>query len=175
MYADATILSSMKIYEAKINFFQYILHSYGYTKQGTIILTIKEDKGMTTTYKPKGYSSVTPYIIVAEAEQFIAFIQHSFDAVELERHTRPDGTIQHAACRIGDAIIEIGGGTNKDFPPMKCALHLYVEDADEVYNRALKAGARSLYEPQNHDYGERSGGVEDPFGNHWYIATSISR
>ena len=130
---------------------------------------------MNNHYKPEGYSTVTPYIIVAEADRFIEFVKSCFDAEELERNTRPDGSIQHAACRIGDAIIEIGGGTNQDFPPMRNALHVFVKDADEVYNRALRAGARSLYEPQDHDYGERSGGVEDPFGNHWYIATNISR
>lgn len=130
---------------------------------------------MTTSYRPQGYSTVTPYFIVAGADRFIEFLKNCFDAEELEKHTRPDGSIQHAALRIGDSIIEIGGGTNKDFPPMKSAVHLFVEDADELYNRALQAGARSLYEPQDHDYGERSGGVEDPFGNHWYIATNISR
>ncbi|MBO9606148.1 MAG: VOC family protein [Paenibacillaceae bacterium] len=130
---------------------------------------------MTAPYKPQGYSTVTPYFLVAEAYRFIEFLEICFNAEELEKHTRPDGSLQHAAFRIGDSIIEIGGGTNKDFPPMKCAIHLFVKDTDEVYDRALKAGARSLYEPQNHDYGERSGGVEDPFGNHWYIATNISR
>lgn len=132
---------------------------------------------MTSThdFKPKGYTSVTPYFIVAEAASFIEFLKSSFDAEEMERHMRQDGSIQHAACRIGDAIVEIGGGSNPDFPPMKQAVHLFVPDADAVYSRALQAGARSLYEPQDHDYGERSGGVEDPFGNHWYIATNTSR
>jgi uncharacterized glyoxalase superfamily protein PhnB len=130
---------------------------------------------MTTSYKPQGYSDITPYFIVSEADRFIEFLRNCFDAELLERHTRPDGSIQHATCRIGDSIIEIGGGSNKDFPPMKNAIHLFVKDADDVYNRAMKAGARSLYEPQNHDYGERSGGVEDSFGNHWYIAKNISR
>ena len=130
---------------------------------------------MSTNYKPPGYSTATPYFIVSGAEQFIDFLMNVFDAEELERSTHPDGSIQHAACRIGDSIVEIGGGSNKDFPPMKLAIHLYVKDVDEVYHRALNAGARALYEPQNHDYGERSGGVEDPFGNQWYIAMNISR
>lgn len=130
---------------------------------------------MEQTYKPKGYSSVTPYLIVEGADRFIEFLKKSFDAEELERNTRPDGSIQHAACRIGDSIIEIGGGTNKEFPPTRSALHLFVPNVDEVYNQALKAGARPLYEPQDHDYGERSGGVEDPFGNQWYIATYLNR
>lgn len=130
---------------------------------------------MTKDYKPKGYSAVTPYVIVEGADRFIEFVKNGFEAEELERHTRPDGSIQHAACRIGDAVIEIGGGTLPDFPPTRSAFHLFVKDADAVYSRALKAGGRSLYEPQDHEYGERSGGIEDPFGNHWYIATNISR
>ncbi|WP_127579434.1 VOC family protein [Paenibacillus koleovorans] len=130
---------------------------------------------MTKSYKPEGFTAVTPYFIVAGADKFIDFLKEAFDAEELERGTRPDGSIQHATCRIGDAVVELGGGTNPDFPPMKLAIHLFVPDADEVYKRALQAGARSLYEPQTHDYGERSGGVEDPFGNQWYIATNISR
>ena len=130
---------------------------------------------MTAPFKPQGYSTVTPYFIVMGADRFIEFLKNAFDAEELERYTRPDGSIQHAALRIGDSIVEVGGGTNKDFPPMKNAIHLFVQDADKVYNRAIEAGAHCLYEPQDHDYGERSGGVEDPFGNQWYIATNISR
>lgn len=130
---------------------------------------------MAKPYKPEGFSTVTPYLIAAEADRLIEFLKTSFDAEELERYTRPDGSVQHAACRIGDSIVEIGGGSSEQFPPMRNALHLFVKDADEVYRRALQAGARSLYEPQDHNYGERSGGVEDPCGNHWYIATNLSR
>lgn len=130
---------------------------------------------MAKAHKPEGYSTVTPYLIASDADRLIEFLKTGFDAEELERYTRPDGSVQHAACRIGDSVVEIGGGTNEQFPPMRNALHLFVKDADEMYRRALLAGARSLYEPQNHDYGERSGGVEDPCGNHWYIATNLSR
>lgn len=126
---------------------------------------------MTATWKPEGYRSVTPYLIVNGADRLIDFLREVFDAELLERHTDENGIVRHAACRVGDSIVELGGGSNDQFPPMRNALHVYVEDADAVYARALKAGAHSLYPPQDHDYGERSGGVEDPFGNHWYIAT----
>src|SRR5690606_21937014 len=113
------------------------------------------------------------YLIAKGADKLIDFLKQVFDAEELERHCRPDGSIQHAACRIGDSIIEIGGGSNEEFPPMQNALHIYVKNTDDVYKQALAAGAKSLYEPQDHDYGERSCGIEDPSGNHWYIATTI--
>lgn len=130
---------------------------------------------MSTTYKPQGYSNVTPYFIVTGADRFIEFLRDCFDAEEIEKNIRLDGSIQHAACRIGDSIVEIGECSGRDFPSRQNTIHLFVKDVDEVYNRTLQAGARSIYEPQDHDYGERSGGVEDPFGNHWYIAMNISR
>lgn len=128
-----------------------------------------------TSFKPKGYHSVNPYLIANDAEKLVAFLKSAFDAEEIERSERPDGSIMHVTCRIGDSMIGIGGGSNEKFPGMQNALHMYVENADEVYEKALQAGARSLYEPQDHDYGERSGGIEDPCGNHWYIATNINR
>ena len=130
---------------------------------------------MTKSFKPNGYHSVNPYLITKDANRLVEFLKQAFYAEELERDERPDGTMVHVTCRIGDSMIGIGGSSNEKFPPMKNALHVYVENADEVYERALQAGAHSLYEPQDHEYGERSGGVEDPSGNHWYIATNISR
>lgn len=126
---------------------------------------------MAASWQPKGYYSVTPYLIVHGADHLIDFLREVFDAELVERHVDEHGDVRHAAIRLGDSVVELGGGSNEKFPPMRNALHVYVEDADATYARALQAGARSLYPPQDHDYGERSGGVEDPFGNHWYIAT----
>src|SRR5690606_24392068 len=81
-----------------------------------------------------------------------------------------DGRIQHAALRIQGAVIELSDG-NKDWPPIPAALHIYVPDTDAAYAKALEAGATSLFEPADMYYGERSGGVRDAAGNHWYIAT----
>lgn len=126
---------------------------------------------MEVSWKPEGYHSITPYLIVNGADRLIDFLREVFDADLVDRHVDENGEVRHASCRLGDSVVELSGGSNEKFPPMRNALHVYVEDADATYVRALKAGARSLYPPQDHDYGERSGGVEDAFGNHWYIAT----
>jgi PhnB protein len=80
--------------------------------------------------------------------------------------------VQHAEIKIGDSIVMMGEGapSGKNFPGM---LHLYLEDVDAVYQRALQAGAKSLREPTDQPYGDRSGGVEDTFGNQWWISTHI--
>jgi PhnB protein len=97
------------------------------------------------------------------------FLKQAFDAQELDRMARPDGSIAHAAMRIGDSMVEMGEAPEGRVMP--AALHLYVKNADETYLRALKVGATSLYEPRDMDYGNREGGVTDPRGNQWYIAT----
>ncbi len=77
----------------------------------------------------------------------------------------------HAEVKIGDSIVMMGeGADSKNFPGM---LHLYMEDVDAVYQRAIQAGAKSLREPADQPYGDRSGGVEDAFGNQWWISTHV--
>jgi uncharacterized glyoxalase superfamily protein PhnB len=77
----------------------------------------------------------------------------------------------HAEIKIGDSIVMLGEGQDdKKFPAM---LHIYMEDVDAVYRRALQAGAKSIREPVDQPYGDRSSGVEDEFGNQWWISTHI--
>jgi uncharacterized glyoxalase superfamily protein PhnB len=102
----------------------------------------------------------------------IEFVRAAFDAEELRRDTDGSGRITHAEVRIGDTIVELSDGNGK-YPPRLNTLHLFVADTDSCYRRAVDAGAASLYEPADMPYGERSAGVEDPFGNHWYIATFL--
>jgi uncharacterized glyoxalase superfamily protein PhnB len=85
---------------------------------------------------------------------------------------QPDGSIMHAEVRIGDSVVMLADAAPKDstFPAM---IHLYIEDTDAAYRRALDAGAISLREPADQFYGDRSGGVKDRFGNHWWLATHI--
>jgi PhnB protein len=78
----------------------------------------------------------------------------------------------HAKIRIGDSIIEMGEAHGQ-WQPMPTALYMYVPDVDAVYNRALEAGATSLSVPVDQPYGYRNAGVEDPFGNRWFIATPV--
>lgn len=121
---------------------------------------------------PDGYHSVTPYLIVQGASGLIDFMKQAFDAEESVRMERPDGTIMHAEVRIGDSVVMLSdaGGESTPMPGM---LHLYVNDADATYRRALTAGATSLQEPEDQFYGDRSAGVKDQFGNQWWIATHI--
>lgn len=83
-----------------------------------------------------------------------------------------DGTIQHAEVKIGDSIVMLAEACDP-WKPRPSMLYLYVNDVDATYQRAIEAGATSLREPATHFYGDRSGGVEDPTGNHWWIATHV--
>jgi PhnB protein len=129
-----------------------------------------EEKAMTLALR-EGFHSLTPYIIVRGAGQFIEFAKEVFGAEEILRVPAQERSrIMHAELRIGDSMIELSDG-NEQYPPRPAAIHVYVRDTDGVYRRALEAGARSLHAVEEMPYGERSGSVEDPFGNHWYIAT----
>jgi len=122
------------------------------------------------TFAPAGYRSVTPYFIVPKADAMIDFMREVFAAELLNRNVGDGGRVAHAEVRIGDSIVELSEG-NETFPPRANTIHIFVEHTDDCYARAMRAGSRSLYEPADMPYGERSAGVEDPFGNHWYIAT----
>ena len=112
--------------------------------------------------------AVTPYITVRQPAELIDFLTTAFDAIE---HFRATGTAggMHAELSIGDSIVMVGGAEHIE--PKPTAIHLYVPDVDQVYERALQAGAKSLMPVTDLPYGERSGGVEDAHGNRWYIAT----
>ena len=124
----------------------------------------------TIPYKPDGYQSVIPYLHVNGAAKLITFMKDVFDAQEIALYPRPDGSVGHAALRIGDSVIELADA-GPEWPAMPCALQVYVPDADAAYQRALKAGASSLIAPADQFYGDRTASVRDSCGNNWYIAT----
>jgi uncharacterized glyoxalase superfamily protein PhnB len=121
---------------------------------------------------PEDYHSVTPYLKVRDASGLIDFLRQAFDAEERDRMERPDGKIMHAEVRIGDSVVMLGDVAEGE-APMPTTLNLYVEDVDATYRRALAAGATSVREPADQFYGDRSGGVQDPFGNQWWISTHV--
>ena len=122
---------------------------------------------------PPGFHTVTPYLTVRDGDAILEFLKRAFDGRELCPATRrPDGTLGHAQLRIGDSNVMLSQGT-ADWPPMPCALYLYVPDVDAVYRHALAAGATSVREPTNEFYGDRSAGVKDVCGNYWWLATHI--
>jgi PhnB protein len=122
------------------------------------------------SYKPDGYQSVIPYLHVNGAAKLIAFMKDVFDAQEIAVYPRPDGTVGHAALRIGDSVVELADAS-PEWPAMPCAMQVYVPDTDAAYHRALKVGASSLLPPADQFYGDRTASVRDSCGNNWYIAT----
>jgi len=107
---------------------------------------------------------------VEKAPELIEFVKKAFGATEIFRTTGSAGGM-HAEVRIGESMLMIGGGPGIKESPT--AIHLYLPDVDTVYERALQAGATSLFAPADQEYGERSGAVQDPTGNRWYIATTF--
>jgi PhnB protein len=126
---------------------------------------------MTAKPNPDGYHTVTPYLTVRGATKAIDFLKQAFGAQTThELFKRPDGTIMHAEVVIGDSRVMIA-----DESEMAAAttstLYLYVPNVDSVFQQAVKAGGTKIMEPTDMFYGDRSGGVKDPFGNSWFIAT----
>jgi len=118
-----------------------------------------------------GYHTIAPYIIVPRASKFIEFLTAAFGGTERFRFGREPGSelIMHAEVTIGNSIIELADA-NEQIPAAPMAIHLYFDDADAFYARAIEAGATSIYEVGDHVSGDRQGAVRDPFGNLWYIA-----
>lgn len=115
-----------------------------------------------------GFHTVTPYLIHPDVAGLVAYIGRAFGGVETFRSRGAQGGT-HVELRIGDSMLMVGGkpGTT----PLPAMLHLYVDDADALYRRALAAGGTSLMEPADQADGDRRGGLQDPFGNQWWIAT----
>lgn len=129
---------------------------------------------------PEGYHSVTPYLIVHDAAGAIDFYQRAFGAVEVLRLPGPAGKVGHAEIRIGnshvmlaDEHLERGARSARTIGGSPVSLLVYVEDVDAQFARAVAAGAKVTRPVENQFYGDRSGGVEDPFGYTWYLATHI--
>jgi PhnB protein len=121
---------------------------------------------------PEGFHSVTPFIMIRNADTLIDFLKQAFDAQEISLLKHPSGNVWHAQLKIGDSMIMIGD-TMGEHPDAPCSVYLYVPDVDAVYEKALAAGALSLMEPANQFYGDRSAGVKDASGNTWWMGTHI--
>jgi PhnB protein len=115
-----------------------------------------------------GFNNIAPYILVNGAAEFIQFLKAAFAGTERIRVPQPDGSIMHAELGVGDSVIELGDA-NEQHPVRPTAIHLYVEDADTTFARAVKAGGTVLQEVSEMPWGDRQGTVKDKFGNEWYI------
>jgi PhnB protein len=127
---------------------------------------------MPVKFIPEGYQTVTPYLTVQGAQKLLTFLKQVFNAKERLIMPGPDGAIMHGEVVIGDSVIMFSDPAGQ-FVPRNSALYLYVEDVDATYKRALEAGGKSIKEPADQFYGDRSAGVEDSFGLYWGIATHI--
>ena len=123
-------------------------------------------------YKPDGYTSVSPYLIVDGANATIEFLRRVFTAVEIRRFADPAGKIMHAEVRIDDTVVMIADGV-EGWPPVPSHVHVYVPDVDATYRRALEAGATSVQEPVKKEDADKRGGVKDSGGTTWWIGTKI--
>lgn len=127
---------------------------------------------------PDGYHSVTPYLIVKGAAGAIDFYKAAFGATELTRMTQPDGRVGHAEIKIGDSPVmladefpDLGARSPQTIGGTPVSLMIYVPDVDATVAKAVAAGAKLTRPVADQFYGDRVGGITDPFGHAWYVAT----
>jgi PhnB protein len=129
---------------------------------------------------PAEYPGVTPYLSVHDAAAAIEFYKKGFDATEVMRLPGPDGKLGHAEIKIGNRLVmladefpEHGNLSPKTLGGSAVRLHLYVEDVDAFFTKAVSAGAKVLIPIADQFYGDRSGRLEDPFGHVWLVSTHV--
>jgi PhnB protein len=128
---------------------------------------------MSSPYKPENYNSVSPYLVVNGAEQTMAFLAAVFGAAEIRRFPDDQGKLMHAEVRLDDTVIMLADAV-PDWPAAPAHVHVYVANVDATYERALAAGAASVQEPLARAGEEdKRGGVKDPGGTTWWIATRM--
>jgi PhnB protein len=121
---------------------------------------------------PEGFHAITSYLTVPGVPKLIEFLEKAFDARLIMRMDGPGGAVMHAEMRIGDSIVMMGEPQGP-WQPRPCNLYLYVNDCDAAYRSAIEAGAKSLNEPKDQFYGDRTAAIEDLSGNNWWIATHV--
>lgn len=130
---------------------------------------------MNDHYKPTGYNSLSPYIIINGAQKQIELLKELFDAKEMRCYDTPDGTVLHAELKIDDTILMIADATDK-YPPNQSLIHIYVPDVDEVFNKAIDLGFESVDSPkQKEGDPDRRGSFKDLAGNIWSVATQLEK
>ena len=127
---------------------------------------------------PEGYHTITPYLAVGDGRAAIEFYKKALNAQELFSMVNPDGRIGHAELQIGDSRVmiadehpEINFRGPRTIGGSPIFIHLYFDDCDAWFNRAVSAGAKVIRPLEDQFYGDRGGQVEDPFGHVWYFAT----
>ena len=118
------------------------------------------------------YRTVTPYLLVPDADAELAFLKAAFDGTEVSCQRHPDRTVLHAEMTIGDSLVMLGQA-GEEWKPRGGAFYLWVNDVDATYRKALTAGATSESQPEDKPYGHRNAGVVDRNGVTWWIAAPV--
>jgi len=126
---------------------------------------------MSIDYKPEGYTSLAPYLVVPSVQRVVDFLKQAFGATELRRFDKPDGSVIHAEVKVDDTVVMMADAS-PEFPAFPVWMHLYVKDVDAAYQRALDAGGVAVQPPKQSDGDpDKRGGVKDPGGNTWWVST----
>jgi PhnB protein len=123
-------------------------------------------------WKPEGYNSASPYLVVSDAKATLDFLEAGFGTERLRCITRPDGKIVHAEARIDDSVVMLSDAA-EGWPPVAAHVHIYVQDVDASYARAIEAGAKSVMVPVQKEDADKRGGVQDSGGTTWWISTQV--
>jgi uncharacterized glyoxalase superfamily protein PhnB len=125
-------------------------------------------------WKPEGYNLVSPYLVVSDAKATLEFLRACFGAEPLRMMPRDDGSLMHAEVRVGDSVVMFSDAVD-GWPAVPAHVHVYVEDVDESYRRALEAGGKSVMAPTRKGGSDPDtrGGVIDPGGTTWWLATQL--
>ncbi|MEJ1240931.1 VOC family protein [Chryseolinea sp. T2] len=124
-------------------------------------------------FKPEGYNSASPYLIVNGAQTMIDLLVSLFDAQPLRRYDRPDGSIMHTELRIDDSVIMLSDATQQ-WPAVTVIMHVYVQDVEKVYQRALTLGCTAVQAPKQQEGDpDRRGTFADFAGNMWSVSTQL--
>jgi uncharacterized glyoxalase superfamily protein PhnB len=120
------------------------------------------------------YRTLTPYLVVPDADAEMRFLKAAFAATEVSCHRNPDQTVMHAELSVGNSLVMLGQARGDDHRVLSAALYVWVPDVDATYARALKAGAASQSAPEDKPYGHRNAGVVDQNGITWWIGAPIA-
>jgi uncharacterized glyoxalase superfamily protein PhnB len=120
------------------------------------------------------YRTVTPYLVVSDADAELAFLKSAFGGVETMCQRNPDNSVMHAEIKIGDSLVMLGQAGDQ-WKPRNAALYVWIEDVDAIYEKALAAGATSESAPEDKPYGHRNAGVIDRNGITWWIGAPVKK
>lgn len=123
-------------------------------------------------FKPDGYSTASPYLVVNGARETIDFIVSVLEGVELQTFPNDSGGITHGEVRIGDSVVMVADSVD-EWSATESIVYVYVKDVDAAYQRALEYGAESVQEPQVKDDPDRRACVRDGHGTTWFMATRV--